>query len=353
MLMLLFIKIQKRQRTIPWYLLTKFRSTKNMTHLNTRKLRRHKKKVFIWKALSNAFEMHNCFICYSQLSKTVEVTNAHGHLFCSEQRLEHYNNNQGLYLPLIPEEVIHHIMIPLLDAKVLHYLKCADSKWRTKVEEYIKNSVPMFKFVPNFRSKGSGNGQFNRPLFLATRKQGDIYVSSCRNDKIQVFDGNKQWKMSIGSYGSGNGKFNHPTGIAFNSKSHMFVADCWNHRIVEFDQNMQFVKVFGSEGNGSGQFQRPAGITVDADDIIVVADSGNHRLQIFSKDGNWKQTIGKQGSGNGEFNKTWNVAVSKASGRIFVSDWNYRVQVFNSDGEFLIKSGSKDQKTENPNIHVD
>jgi hypothetical protein len=27
----------------------------------------------------------------------------------------------------------------LIDAKVLHYLKCADSKWRTKIKEYIKS----------------------------------------------------------------------------------------------------------------------------------------------------------------------------------------------------------------------
>jgi len=88
--------------------------------------------------LSNAFETQTCFICYNQLSKTVEATNGHGHLFCSEQCLEHYNSNHGLYLSLIPEEVIDHIMIPLLYTKVLHYLKCADSKWRTKIENMLK-----------------------------------------------------------------------------------------------------------------------------------------------------------------------------------------------------------------------
>jgi len=39
---------------------------------------------------------------------------------------------------LIPDEVVDHVMMPLIDAKVLLYLKCADSKWRTKIEEYGK-----------------------------------------------------------------------------------------------------------------------------------------------------------------------------------------------------------------------
>jgi DNA-binding beta-propeller fold protein YncE len=214
-------------------------------------------------------------------------------LFNSEQCLEHYNsnNNKNLDLSLIPDEVIDHVMIPLMDVKVLHYLKCADPKWRTKIEEYAKKSLPKFKFVAKLGSKGNGDGQFNGPCFVATDEHGNIYVSDCYNHRIQIFDANEQWMKSIGSNGSGNCQFNQPMGIAFNSKSHMFVVDRLNHRIVEFDQNLHFVKTFGSEGKGNGQFKNPHGIAVDADDNIVVADLSNHRLQIFSKDGNWKKKL--------------------------------------------------------------
>jgi hypothetical protein len=141
-------------------------------------------------SIANAFEIHTYFICYNQLSKTVEATNGQGLLFCSEQCLELYNSNHGLYLPLIAEEVIDYIMKPLVDIKVLHYLNCDDSKWRKKIEEYIKKSVPMFKFVAKFGSNGSGNGQFDYSYSVGTDKQGNIYVIDCFNHRIQIFGRN-------------------------------------------------------------------------------------------------------------------------------------------------------------------
>jgi DNA-binding beta-propeller fold protein YncE len=294
-------------------------------------------------SLSNVLQKHSCLVCHHQLSKRAKTSNDDLLLFCSEQCLEHYNNrgmNQRLDLSLIPEGPIDDILMPLIDAKVLHYLKCTDSTWRRKIEEYIENSTPMFKFKTKFGSGGSGNGQFNGPLFVTTDKQGDIYVSDRNNHRIQVFDSNQQWKKSIGSYGSENGQFNGPIGITFNSKNHMFVADCYNRRIQEFGENMQFIKAFGSNGNALLKY--PSGIAVDADDNIVVVDNDNHRIQMFSKDGNWKRTIGKQGSGAGEFIYPWDVAICKTDGRIFVSDnWKHRIQVFSPDGKFLFKFGSK------------
>jgi hypothetical protein len=91
---------------------------------------------------------------------------------------------------LIPDNVIDHIIFPLLYTKVLHYLKCAENKWRTKIEEYAKNSVPMFKFIANFGSNDSVNGKFNSPFFVTTDKQGNIYASDCDNHRIQIFNSN-------------------------------------------------------------------------------------------------------------------------------------------------------------------
>jgi hypothetical protein len=61
---------------------------------------------------------------------------------------------------LIPDEVIDHVMMPLMDVKVLHYLKCADSKWRTKIEEYAKKSLPKFKFVTSLDQRVVIMGSF-------------------------------------------------------------------------------------------------------------------------------------------------------------------------------------------------
>jgi hypothetical protein len=130
-----------------------------------------------------------------RISKTnfdAKPINGNNPLFNSEQCLENYNSNknENLYLSLIADEVIDYVMMPLVDAKVLHYLKCANSKWRTKIKEYAKKSLPMFKFIAKFGSRGSDNGQFNYPYFVATDNQDNIYVSEYSNHRIQLFDCN-------------------------------------------------------------------------------------------------------------------------------------------------------------------
>jgi DNA-binding beta-propeller fold protein YncE len=303
-------------------------------------------------SLSNVLQKHACFFCCDQLSTIVETTNGDELPFHIEQCLEQYKNNnnnknrnQNLDLSLIPEEVIDHVIMPLIDVKAMHYLKCTNSMWRKKIKEYREQLIPMFQFIAKFGSQGSDNGQFNGPYFITTDKQDNIYISDYNNHRIQIFDSNGQWKQSIGSNGSENGQFRYPLGILFNSRKHMYVVDGSNHRVQVFDQKMQFIMTFGSEGNENGRFQYPRGISVDADDNIVVTDCWNHRIQTFSKDGNWKQTIGKYGSGGGKFDTPWGVAVSKADGRIYVSDEdNNCIQVFSSDGKFLFKFGSEGSK---------
>jgi len=88
--------------------------------------------------------------------------------------------------------------------QIVAFLKCADSKWRTKIEEYAKKFVPMFKFVAKFGSYGGCNGKFKSPHFVATDKQGNIYVSDRCNHRIQIFNCNEQWMRSDGSKVSGN-----------------------------------------------------------------------------------------------------------------------------------------------------
>jgi len=143
---------------------------------------------------SNALQKHICCVCFNQLSKRAKTTNGGILLFCNEQCLEHYNNkkNENFDLSLIADDVIAYIMMPLIDAKVLHYLKCTNSQWKTKIEQYAAKSVAHFQFITKFGSKGSGNGQFRNPWFVFNDKQGNIYVSDSNNHRIQIFDGNGQ-----------------------------------------------------------------------------------------------------------------------------------------------------------------
>jgi tripartite motif-containing protein 71 len=257
----------------------------------------------------------------------------------SESNVE--DEQQIMPLSLLPDDTIDHVLIPMMDAKVLHLLKCTNSVWKRKIEEYIEKSAPNFAFKIELGSNGDNHGQFNFPFFVASDKQGNIYISDCDNHRIQVFDQNGQWKQCIGSFGSKNGEFNYPKGIVVNSENHIIIVDD-SHRMQIFNENMQFIKSFGSLTECNGLLKYPNGIAVDFNDNIIITSIGNHRVQLFDKDGNWKQTIGKKGSGDGEFNSPWDITLCKTDGRIFVSDhWNHRIQVFSSIGKFLFKFGSK------------
>ena len=70
-------------------------------------------------------------------------------------------------------------------------------------------------FVRAFGSKGSSNGQFKIPKFMAWDHQGNVAIADEYNHRVQVVrlsDG--ACLRTIGSEGSGAGQFNYPAGVA-------------------------------------------------------------------------------------------------------------------------------------------
>ena len=63
----------------------------------------------------------------------------------------------------------------------------------------------------------------------------------------------KKW----GSFGTGDGQFNGPVGIATDSSGNVFVDDLNNQRIQKFDNNGNFITKWGSYGYEDGQFSNP------------------------------------------------------------------------------------------------
>ena len=134
-----------------------------------------------------------------------------------------------------------------------------------------------------FGSKGSSNGQFKYPRFMAWDHQGNVVVADTDNHRLQVIrlsDG--ACLRTIGSYGSGAGQFNLPHGVAFDSAGHIIVADTENHRVqVLRYSDGSHVRTIGSYGSGNGQFDVPYGVLIDSQGRIIVSDFGNYRIQVL------------------------------------------------------------------------
>src|ERR1044072_3869015 len=86
---------------------------------------------------------------------------------------------------------------------------------------------------------GAGGQQdvFNRPTDVAWDAAGNIYVADGlgNNSRIAKFDKNGKFVRSWGSTGTMNGQFRQPRSIAIDAQGLVYVADAGNRRIQVFD----------------------------------------------------------------------------------------------------------------------
>ena len=140
-----------------------------------------------------------------------------------------------------------------------------------------------------------------------------------------------QWEIG-GDKGSGNGEFNVPVGIATNSVGDVFVVDSGNHRLQRFNSSGVFQAAAGSQGTGPCEFKAPQGIFIDTGtDEMYVADHFNNRVQKLDGVADYIDSYGLLGTGNGEMLGPRGVAVNTSTGDLFVADsYNNRLQKFDA-----------------------
>jgi DNA-binding beta-propeller fold protein YncE len=221
------------------------------------------------------------------------------------------------------------------------------------------------KYLRQFGSEGSGNGQFMGIAGIATNSSGDVYVADAANNRVQEFssegayirqfaaykvsaiavdsEGNV-WvdQMSLpgghiqefsstgvllsqfGSAGNETGELELAFGLSF-SGGHLYVAELG--RVQEFSSSGGFIRVFDERGSGNGKSNFPFGIATDpTTGDLYVSETGADRVQKFSPEGSFIATFGSPGSGVGQFSDPQGLAVG-SSGTIYVADsGNHRVQ---------------------------
>lgn len=228
-------------------------------------------------------------------------------------------------------------------------------------------------YLSQFGSSGSTNGLLNGNNGIFLDGTGNVWVADTTNNRVQKFSSLGAYSAAIGSSyngvtgsmgasGTGSGQFNAPTGVALDSGAGIWVVDSGNNRVQKFDRNLNYllsIPVSGTAASSAnGSFSTPYGIAIDADDNVWVSDNGNNRVQAFSNNGNWILSIGgpspyscetspagsvpacTSGSGNGQFNAPRGVYADKL-GNIWVADaGNNRIQQFNSYGTYITNIGS-------------
>lgn len=126
-----------------------------------------------------------------------------------------------------------------------------------------------------------GKYPLKTPSYVATDREGLIYVTDSMNFRIQVYDILGNFRATIGEIGDSPGSFGRPKGVGVDSEQHVYVVDGTFDNFQIFGSGGELLLHLGKSGSGKGEFSIPGGMYIDFNDRIYVADTFNRRIQIF------------------------------------------------------------------------
>ena len=178
----------------------------------------------------------------------------------------------------------------------------------------------------------------NTPRLIAFSNNGDMFVTSCNNHCIYVYDNSGRQKTTIGSYGTGPLQFNGLYGIAINGDI-MYVSESGGHRIHKLTLGGKFLGTFGGKGSGKGQLSNPHDICIGLDGRIYVADYSNHCIQVFHQDETFSHNIDSNVSGNKQFSSPIGLCFDHLDYLHVTCHRSNKVAVFTPKGQYIRQYG--------------
>ena len=84
---------------------------------------------------------------------------------------------------------------------------------------------------------GSSAAQLNNPQGLTLDKYGNLYITDCDNNRIQMFCPYAVYGITIagtGKIGNASNELHFPRDVAFDADMNLYVTDTYNYRIQKF-----------------------------------------------------------------------------------------------------------------------
>jgi len=153
----------------------------------------------------------------------------------------------------------------------------ADGYGNSRIAKFDKAG----KFVKSWGSRGSDNGQFNIAHGIVIDSQGNVYVADTGNKRIQVFDGDGNFKSQIANIGS-------PAALCITPGARQFLYSSSSNppenidvdgEIYKLELSGKIVGKFGKAGKLPKEFGSVNAISCRGDNELYVGELGNWRVQ--------------------------------------------------------------------------
>jgi hypothetical protein len=188
------------------------------------------------------------------------------------------------------------------------------------------------------KEEWKGKIEYDEGVRLVKNYEKGVWEDSKKGKKV-IF----KEELSIGILkGDKNKMFYQPIDVIADEKGNIYVLDSGNYRIQKFDKEGNYLLTIGKKGQGPGEISDSNDIELDSEGNLLVFDRGNNRISKFDSVGNFIDSFKLR------FRPFYGVLDSEDNIYIFSSRYNEKlIHKFNSQGQYLfsfldkIKSNKK------------
>lgn len=129
-------------------------------------------------------------------------------------------------------------------------------------------------------SAGSNNGEFRFPATIAVNPEDDeIYLVDVLNTRVQAFDMEGRFVVTVGSWGVTPGKLFRPKGVALMKDNSVLISDSYLGVVQLYDSDTRFRAVLGVDGQ-IARFNTPTGLQVDERNYVYIVETLANRVTV-------------------------------------------------------------------------
>ena len=122
--------------------------------------------------------------------------------------------------------------------------------------------------------------ELRSPKVLAVDSHDQIFVLETESNQIKIFSETGNFLAAFGEKGSGPGQFDRPVDIILDENDNLYVADAGNNRVQIFSPKRNFILAFGSFGKEIGAFENLSAVAA-SEGRIFVADYKAKQVEVF------------------------------------------------------------------------